>query len=61
MSKWPCTPVMPSVNNWIVNLEQNSLEVYRGSDGERYATSLTVRDAEPTTCQDFPNDPIDWA
>jgi Uma2 family endonuclease len=45
---------------WIVNLEQNRLEVYRDPDGDRYATSFTVRDATPTACLDFPNDPIDW-
>ena len=30
---------------WIVNLEAQQLEVYRESDGERYASSFTVRDA----------------
>jgi Uma2 family endonuclease len=45
---------------WIVNLEQNHLEVYRDPDGDRYATSFTLRDARPAACLDFPEDPIDW-
>jgi Uma2 family endonuclease len=46
---------------WIVNLEQNSLEVYREPDGDRYGLSFTVRDGRVTACLDFPDHPIDWA
>jgi Uma2 family endonuclease len=46
---------------WIVNLEQNRLEAYRDPDGDRYATSFTVRDGKATPCLDFPDDPIDWS
>jgi Uma2 family endonuclease len=46
---------------WIVNLEQNQLEVYRDPEGTRYATSFTVKNAIPTTCLAFPDDAIDWA
>lgn len=45
---------------WIVNLEQNQLEVYREPDGIRYATSFTVKDGAATACVAFPTDPIDW-
>ena len=45
---------------WIVNLEQNQLEVYREPDGTRYASSFTVKDGAVTACLAFPNDPIDW-
>jgi Uma2 family endonuclease len=46
---------------WIVNLEQNQLEVYRDPEGTRYATSFTVKNATPTTCLAFPDDAIQWA
>jgi Uma2 family endonuclease len=46
---------------WIVNLEQNQLEVYRDPEGTRYATSFTVKNAVPTACLAFPDDPIHWA
>jgi Uma2 family endonuclease len=46
---------------WIVNLEQQQLEVYRDPDGERYASSFTVRDGQPHACLAFPNDLIDWS
>jgi Uma2 family endonuclease len=46
---------------WIVNLEQNSLEVYREPDGDRYGLSFTVRDGRATACLDFPEHPIDWS
>jgi Uma2 family endonuclease len=46
---------------WIVNLEQQQLEVYREPDGTRYATSFTVKNAVPTACLAFPDDPIQWA
>ena len=49
------------VEYWIVNLEQNQLEVYRDPDGRRYGTSFTVHDAKPTACLAFPNDLIVWA
>jgi Uma2 family endonuclease len=45
---------------WIVNLEQNQLEVYREPDGTRYASSFTVKNAIPTACLAFPDDPIQW-
>ena len=45
---------------WIVNLEQDQLEVYREPDGTRYATSFTVKDGAATACLAFPTDPIDW-
>jgi Uma2 family endonuclease len=48
------------VEYWIVNLEQAQLEVYRDPDGTRYATSFTVKNAVPTACLAFPNDPIEW-
>ena len=46
---------------WIINLEAEQLEVYREPDGERYASSFTVRDAKPYACLAFPNDLIDWS
>lgn len=46
---------------WIVNLEQNQLEVYRDPDGTRYASSFTVKNAVPTACLAFPDDLIQWA
>ena len=45
---------------WIVNLEQDQLEVYREPDGTRYARSFTIKDGAATTCVAFPTDPIDW-
>lgn len=45
---------------WIVNLEQNQLEVYREPDGTRYASSFTVKNGAATACLGFPNDLIDW-
>ena len=45
---------------WIRNLTDDQLEVYRDPDGERYATSFTVRDREPVACLAFPDDPIQW-
>jgi Uma2 family endonuclease len=45
---------------WIVNLEQNQLEVYRDPEGTRYASSFTVKNAIPTACLAFPDDPIHW-
>ena len=45
---------------WIVNLEQNQLEVYREPDGTRYASSFTVKDGAATACLVFPDDLIDW-
>jgi Uma2 family endonuclease len=49
------------VEYWIVNLEQNQLEVYRDPEGTRYATSFTVKNAVPTACLAFPDDLIQWA
>lgn len=49
------------IEYWILNLEQMQLEVYRDPDGTRYATSFTVKDAAPTACLAFPNDPIIWS
>jgi Uma2 family endonuclease len=49
------------VEYWIVNLEQNQLEVYRDPDGTRYATSFTVKNVVPTACLAFPDDAIEWA
>jgi Uma2 family endonuclease len=49
------------IEYWIVNLEQNQLEVYRDPEGTRYATSFTVKNAVPTACLAFSNDPIHWA
>jgi Uma2 family endonuclease len=46
---------------WIVNLEQNQLEVYRDPDGTRYASSFTVKNAKPTACLAFPDDLIEWS
>jgi Uma2 family endonuclease len=45
---------------WIVNLEENQLEVYREPNGMRYATTLTVRDGKPMACLAFPDDLIVW-
>ena len=45
---------------WIRNLLDDTLEVYRDPDGDRYATSFTVRDRVPQACRAFPNDPISW-
>ena len=45
---------------WIVNLEQDQLEVYREPDGTRYARSFTVKDGAATACLAFPTDLIDW-
>jgi Uma2 family endonuclease len=49
------------VEYWIINLEQHQLEVYRDPDGTRYASSFTVKNATPTPCLAFPDDPIQWA
>jgi Uma2 family endonuclease len=49
------------VEYWIVNLEQNQLEVYRDPEGTRYATSFTVKNAKPTACLAFPDDLIEWS
>jgi Uma2 family endonuclease len=46
---------------WIINLEDQQLEVYRDPEGTRYATSFTVKNAIPTACLAFPNDLIAWA
>jgi Uma2 family endonuclease len=45
---------------WIVNLKADQLEVYREPDGERYATSFTLKSGELATCLEFPSDAIDW-
>jgi Uma2 family endonuclease len=46
---------------WIVNLQDNQLEVYRDPQRERYATSFTVQPGTKQACLTFPNDPIDWS
>ena len=47
---------------WIINLEQDQLEVYREPDGTRYASasSFTVKDGAATACLALPDDLIDW-
>jgi Uma2 family endonuclease len=46
---------------WIVNLNSNQLEIYRDPDGDRYATSLTIKAQQTASCLAFPNDLIDWS
>jgi Uma2 family endonuclease len=46
---------------WIVNLEENQLEVYREPNGMRYATTLTVRNGMPMACLASPDDLIVWS
>jgi Uma2 family endonuclease len=46
---------------WIVNLNSNQLEIYRDPDGDRYASSFTVKAGQTATCLDFPNESIDWS
>ncbi len=46
---------------WIVNLKSDQLEVYREPDGDRYASSFTVKSGQTATCLAFPNDLIDWS
>ena len=46
---------------WIVNLVDDQLEVYRDPQGERYATSFTLKAGTPATCLAFPDEPIDWS
>ncbi len=45
---------------WILNLKNNSLEVYRDPEEARYTTSFTLKVGQLATCLAFPNDPIDW-
>ncbi len=45
---------------WILNLEENQLEVYRDPKNERYQTSFTLQIGQLATCLAFPQDPIDW-
>ena len=45
---------------WIVNLIHNQLEVYRDPEGERYATTFTVKPGALQACLAFPDEPIDW-
>ena len=46
--------------HWIVNLINRQLEVYRDPEGERYATSFTVKPGASQTCPAFPDETIDW-
>jgi Uma2 family endonuclease len=46
---------------WIVNLQDNQLEVYRDPQRERYATSFTVKAGSSQACLAFPEDAIDWS
>jgi Uma2 family endonuclease len=45
---------------WIVNLINSQLEVYRDPEGERYATTFTVKPGVNQACLAFPDEPIDW-
>jgi Uma2 family endonuclease len=46
---------------WIVNLQDNQLEVYRDPQRERYTTSFTVKLGASQACLAFPDDAIDWS
>jgi Uma2 family endonuclease len=46
---------------WIVNLQDDQLEVYRDPQRERYATSFTVKPGSSQACLAFPEDAIDWS
>ena len=46
---------------WIVNLQDDQLEVYRDPQRERYATSFTVKPETKQACLAFPEDAIDWS
>jgi Uma2 family endonuclease len=46
---------------WIVNLQDDQLEVYRDPQRERYATSFTVTPGSSRTCLAFPEDAINWS
>jgi Uma2 family endonuclease len=51
-----------SINEyWIVNLQDDQLEVYRDPQRERYATSFTVKAGSSQACLAFPEDAIDWS
>jgi Uma2 family endonuclease len=51
-----------SINEyWIVNLQDDQLEVYRDPQRERYATSFTVKAGSSQVCLAFPEDAIDWS
>ena len=45
---------------WIVNLIHNQLEVYRDPEGERYATTFTVKPGANQACLAFPDEALDW-
>ncbi len=46
---------------WIVNLQDDQLEVYRDPQRERYTTSFTVKPGTNQACLAFPEDAIDWS
>lgn len=46
---------------WIVNLQDDQLEVYRDPQRERYATSFTVKPGTNQACLALPDDAIDWS
>jgi Uma2 family endonuclease len=46
---------------WIVNLQDNQLEVYRDPQRERYTTSFTLKPGSSQACLAFPDDAIDWS
>jgi Uma2 family endonuclease len=46
---------------WIVNLQDDQLEVYRDPQRERYTTSFTVKPGSSQACLAFPEDAIDWS
>jgi Uma2 family endonuclease len=46
---------------WIVNLQDDQLEVYRDPQRERYTTSFTVKPGSQQACLAYPEDAIDWS
>jgi Uma2 family endonuclease len=46
---------------WIVNLQDDQLEVYRDPQRERYTTSFSIKPGTKQTCLAFPEDAIDWS
>jgi Uma2 family endonuclease len=45
---------------WILNLENNSLEVYRDPENQQYSNKHTLKAGKAASCLAFPQDKIEW-
>ena len=46
---------------WILNLNENQLEIYRDPKGKLYGTKLTLLEGESAAPQAFPDSEISWS